>query len=115
MCLLCLRLHLSLLLLRAKRCQVFPADCLHQQIFTARNERVLLYTQMFQHLARLLVQISLHSPPFYIFLFSINWSDGRQVEDSAPPKLPATHGPPLVSPMGLDPAGFKSGISLTAP
>ena len=56
---------------------------------------------MFQHLAKLLARITPHSPPFLYFPVFYYWSDGRQVEDSAPPKLPATHGPPL------DPNGVR--------
>ena len=57
---------------------------------------------MFQHLAKLLVRISPHSPPFLYFpVFLLLGRTGAAVEDSAPPKLPATHGPPLVFSNGV--------------
>ena len=40
---------------------------------------------------------------------------GAAFEDSAPPKLPATHGPDGVSLHRLDTAEFKMGISLATP
>jgi hypothetical protein len=58
--------------------------------------QVRLDTRMFQHLARLLTQITLGSPPYLYFpVFRIFGRMGASVEDSAPPKLPATHGPRL--------------------
>ena len=78
---------------------------------------------MFQHLARLLVRITPHSPPYlYSLIFRI-WSPSicaelqksASVEDSAPPKLPATHGSREVPLPGLGTAKCKSGISLATP
>jgi hypothetical protein len=69
---------------------------------------------MFQHLAKLLVRISPHSPPFYIFLFS---NIGRMGAKSriAPHQNYPPRTVPCWIPTGLDIAHNKSGISLSTP
>src|SRR3990167_5038017 len=87
----------SLLIVRTKR------------IFTALR-RVPSDSRMFQHLARLLVQISPHSPPTYIFLFSIIGRMGAKSRiaphQNSPPRTV-----PCWIPTGLDITHNKSGIS----
>ena len=86
-----------------------------KQIFTAHYERVLLDTQIFQHLAKLLIQIALYSPPFLyspVFYYLVGWALLSRI---APHQnyLPRTV--PRWIPTGLDTAKFKSGISLATP
>src|SRR3989344_8407576 len=97
-------------LLRAKWYRVFPADCLHQQIFTALR-RVLLDPQMFQHLARLLARISLRSPPFLYFpVFLLVGRMGAKSRIAPHQNYPPRTVPCWI-PTGLDITHNKSGIS----
>ena len=78
------------------------------------GERVPEDTRMFQHLAKLLVRISLHSPPFYIFLFSIIGRMGAKSRIAPHQNYPPRTVPRWI-PTGLGTAKFKNGISLTTP
>src|SRR3989338_423143 len=91
----------SLLIVRTKR------------IFTALR-RVPSDSRMFQHLARLLVQISPHSPPTYIFLFSIIGRMGAKSRIAPHQNSPPRTVPRWI-PTGLDITHSKKAISLSSP
>ncbi len=69
---------------------------------------------MFQHLARLLVRISPHSPPICIFLFSIIGRMGAKSRIAPHQNYPPRTVPCWI-PTRLDIAHNKNGISLTTP
>ncbi len=72
-------------------------------------------TRMFQHLARLLTQITLGSPPYLYSPVFGYWSDGPLLSRIAPHQNYPPRTVPDWIPTGLGTARFKSGISLTSP
>ena len=70
---------------------------------------------MFQHLAKLLTQISPRSPPYFNSPFLRHWSDGRCYSRIAPHQNYPPRTVPLWIPQRLDRTRDKKGISLTSP
>src|SRR3989344_4059390 len=70
---------------------------------------------MFQHLAKLLTQISPRSPPYFNSPFLRHWSDGRCYSRIAPHQNSPPRTVPLWIPQRLDRTRDKKGISLTSP